>query len=1204
MSIVLDILIVLFVYGILLYSVLLISSYLLIGLFAIRETDIYLHKNDFTDYRLLASSPHAPHVTIIAPAYNEGKTIVDNIRSLLSIQYSNLELIVVNDGSKDDSLQKMINAYQLIKVNFFIDSRIPSKPIRGVYRSKNPRFKKLLIIDKENGGKGDTLNVGINAASNNYVVCIDADCVLEQDSILKMVKPFLEETDEKVIASGGVIRIANSCVVEDGRITQINMPKDYLPRIQSLEYIRAFLLGRMAWSRLNGLMIISGAFGMFRKEIAIECGGYDHKTVGEDMEMVVRMRRLLEERKEKYRIIYIPDPLCWTEAPFSLEILGRQRNRWTRGLFETLRIHKKMFLNPDYRLLGALSYPYWFFFEMLGPLVEFLGFVVFIVLALSGLIDWDFFFIFLGFIVLFGQAYSVFAIYMEVATYYQYKRKRDIVNLIVTALSEPFYFHPFIVYSALKGYIDLIKKKSSWGEMTRQGFGTSTKNEGSASPQQDFMANENDMVVDYGPSYSEPAGPVSLSSEAFGTKTVIKDKDIPVESNPFINFIYSLLEKASDFLSLYLIFFIVFLFERIFELLYNEQKHGTPKFFGSVIVDGFLKDVGFCFELGLGLFIFYAIISLISKKIARISFIAVAALITIIQLSLSQYFLTTLVPLGGDLWGYSLADINQTVGAGGGVPILVIIMCLFFIGLLISGVVFISKRIKLSQILSGTLLIIFSIALVINSASLTNTIQPGEEFSNNLSTNKSWYFYSSSYKHFFPDVKRADIFSTVTIAKIDTTAHFSFKYLDEANYPFLHSVDTSRNVLGAYFDSSKTPPNIVMILVEGLGRAFTNQGAYLGNFTPFLDSLSGQSLYWQNFLSEGGRTFAVLPSILGSNPFNKNGFNELADNMPQHFSLINILKNNGYNTSFYYGGDAHFDFMDTYLKKSGITSINDLNTFPSGYIQMPKSNGSLSWGYGDKELFRRFLETKQNNPGPFLSILLTLSTHSPFLINDQQNYLSKFESRLNELHFDEAQKIVTRNYKDQYASILFMDDAIKGFIDQYKKRADFKNTVFIITGDHRMPEIPMTTKIDRYHVPFIIFSPMLKRHKTFESISTHFDVTPSLLGWLKNSFSFKVPSVSSWMGYGLDTEAVFRNIHSYPFMQTKNNIDDFVKEEYMLNDTTLSKIDANMGLYPENNDSKKRELKDEMDRFKLKNDKFIQTKTLMPDSILSRYFAK
>ena len=470
MTSVVDIILILFVYGILLYSVMLISSYLLIGLFAIRETDIYLHKNDFTDYRLLASSPHAPQVTIIAPAYNEGLTIVENVRSLLSIQYSNLELIVINDGSTDDSLKKLIEAYQLISVNYFIDNKLVTKPVRNVYRSKNPRYKKLLIIDKENGGKGDTLNVGLNAASNNYVVCIDADCVLEQDSILKMIKPFLEETDEKVIASGGVIRIANSCVIQEGRIVQIKMPKEYLPRIQSLEYIRAFLLGRMAWSRLNGLMIISGAFGMFRKDIAIECGGYDHHTVGEDMELVVRMRRLLEERQEKYRIIYIPDPLCWTEAPYSLKILGRQRNRWTRGLYETLKMHKKMFLNPDYRLLGSLSYPYWFFFEMLGPLIEFIGFAVFVILALLGLIDWDFFFIFLGFIVCFGQTYSIFAIYMEVATYYQYKRKRDILNLMLTAISEPFYFHPFIVFSALKGYIDLIKKKSQWGEMTRQGF--------------------------------------------------------------------------------------------------------------------------------------------------------------------------------------------------------------------------------------------------------------------------------------------------------------------------------------------------------------------------------------------------------------------------------------------------------------------------------------------------------------------------------------------------------------------------------------------------------------------------------------------------------------------------------------------------------------------------------------------------------------
>lgn len=462
-------------YGIFLYSFVLLLSYVLIAIYSVGETRRYIWKNSFTDYRVLASSVHAPSVTIIAPAYNEGMTIVENVRSLLSIFYVNLEVIVVNDGSKDDCLQKMIDAYQLEKVEYFVDYKIATKEVRGVYKSRNSVHHKLIVVDKVNGGKADALNVGINISSNNYLICIDVDCILEQDALLKMVKPFLEQTgEEKVIASGGVIRIANSCEIEDGRLVKVRLTNEYLPRMQILEYIRAFILGRMAWSRLNGLMLISGAFGAFDKEIAVKCGGYNHNTVGEDMELVVRMRRYMEERKEKYRVTYIPDPLCWTEAPAAFKILGRQRNRWTRGTIETLRFHKTMFFNPNYGLLGMLSYPYWFLFEMCAPGIEFLGFICFLIFAVTGFLNWSFFLTYLFFIISFGYLYSCFAILMEVRTFNQYKRRTDILKLLLTALTEPFYFHPFVVFNGVKGYIDYLRKKKSWGEMTRQGFAKKT----------------------------------------------------------------------------------------------------------------------------------------------------------------------------------------------------------------------------------------------------------------------------------------------------------------------------------------------------------------------------------------------------------------------------------------------------------------------------------------------------------------------------------------------------------------------------------------------------------------------------------------------------------------------------------------------------------------------------------------------------------
>jgi cellulose synthase/poly-beta-1,6-N-acetylglucosamine synthase-like glycosyltransferase len=462
-------------YGILLYSIVLLSLYVFIGLYSIGEIRKYLFKNSFTDYRALASSTQAPGMSILAPAYNEGANVIENVRSLLSIHYNNLEVIIINDGSKDDSLEKLIAAYDLYKSDFFVNEQVATKPVRGVYKSRAKKYRKLIVVDKVNGGKADALNVGINISQKEYIVCIDVDCILEQDALLKLAKPFLENTTQRVIATGGVIRIANGCTIEDGMLVKINLPNTFLPRMQTLEYIRAFLLGRMAWSRLNGLLLISGAFGAFDKEIAVKCGGYDHNTVGEDMELVVRMRRYMEELKQPYKVSFIPDPLCWTEAPVSFKILGRQRNRWARGTIETLRMHKVMFFNPKYGLLGMLSYPYWFFFEYLAPIIEFVGMSCFIILALFGLTNWYFFFCLLALVFSFGIMYSIFAILMEVLTYNQYSRYRDVLRLILTALMEPFVFHPFVVWSSIKGNIDLYQKKNSWGEMTRQGLSSPKK---------------------------------------------------------------------------------------------------------------------------------------------------------------------------------------------------------------------------------------------------------------------------------------------------------------------------------------------------------------------------------------------------------------------------------------------------------------------------------------------------------------------------------------------------------------------------------------------------------------------------------------------------------------------------------------------------------------------------------------------------------
>jgi cellulose synthase/poly-beta-1,6-N-acetylglucosamine synthase-like glycosyltransferase len=454
------------------YTILAISSYMVLAIISIIETIAYMRKNSFVNYTEILASPISPSISIIAPAFNESVNIVENIRSLLSSHYVNYDVIIINDGSTDDSLEKLIKTYDLIPTEYLINEKIKTKPLKtGVYKSTNPAFDKLIVVDKENGGKADALNMGLNISKNKYVACIDVDCLFLEDALQKMIKPFLEITDAKVIAAGGVIRIANSCIIKEGKLIDVNFPKKWLERAQILEYSRSFLLGRMAWSKLNGLLIISGAFGLFDKKIAIEVGGYDTNTVGEDMEIVVRMRRYMREGKQKYKVAYIPDPLCWTEAPDNYKVFIAQRNRWTRGTIETLKKHKKIGFNPKYRTLGLISYPYTFLFERMAPIVEVAGIIYIGILILIGGIRWDYAFAFLALAYLFSILFSLMSIVSEELTFHEYKKKGTGIKLIMISLLEPFIIHPFLLYAAIKGNIYYYSKKDrKWGDMTKKGM--------------------------------------------------------------------------------------------------------------------------------------------------------------------------------------------------------------------------------------------------------------------------------------------------------------------------------------------------------------------------------------------------------------------------------------------------------------------------------------------------------------------------------------------------------------------------------------------------------------------------------------------------------------------------------------------------------------------------------------------------------------
>lgn len=452
------------------FTIVLFITYIILAGVSALQIRKYLRKSKNTDYDLLLNSEIAPMVSVIAPAYNEGLTIVQNIQSLLSLKYTNYNLIIVNDGSIDNSMDQIIKEFDLELQKQPAFSELPTKRVRGIYRSRNRSFSKLLVIDKENGGKADALNAGINLSESAYFLAVDVDCIIQEDALIKMLKPFLEHSSHKVVATGGVVRIANSCEVNKGRMIKVHFPKNFWTRFQVLEYLRAFLMSRIAWSKLDGLLLVSGAFGMFDREVVIAVGGYSKKTVGEDMELIVRMRRYMIQLKVPYKICYIPDPLCWTIVPTDIKSLIHQRSRWMRGTIETLYTHRKIAFNPKYKTLGLLGYTYWLLFEWAAPIIEIIGIIYFVLIAILGHPNWPFFFVLLFFVYFFSITYSLWAFVFEEFSYHRYEKPSDVLKVAITILMEPLVYHPFILFSSIKANIEKILHKKHWGTITRSEF--------------------------------------------------------------------------------------------------------------------------------------------------------------------------------------------------------------------------------------------------------------------------------------------------------------------------------------------------------------------------------------------------------------------------------------------------------------------------------------------------------------------------------------------------------------------------------------------------------------------------------------------------------------------------------------------------------------------------------------------------------------
>ena len=453
-------------YVVLLYFLAVNSWYLILLVSSLLEMRRHMLLIADESRHLLLSSTLSPTISILAPAFNEEATIEGSLRAVLALQYPSLEVIVISDGSKDRTVQVLIERFDLVPVKSIYERRIQTKPVRNLYRSST--YPALVVIDKENGGKADALNVGLSFARGELICAMDADTLIEGDGLQRMVRPFLHETD--VVATGGTIRVVNGSEVKFGRLIRTRVPTNALAGIQVVEYLRGFLFGRLGWNRLGGNIIISGAFGLFRRESVVSAGGYLHDTVGEDMELVLRLKRLSYERSGPGKIAFVPDPVAWTEVPESARVLGRQRDRWHRGLADVLWRHRRMLFNPRYGVTGLVVFPYYVFVELLAPVIEATGLISLAVGLIFGIIDWNFAVLFYLTAYGLGTALSAFTLILEDLSFHRYETFRDRALLFWWALLENLGYRQMTVYWRLRGLWKFIRGRKDWGAMERKGF--------------------------------------------------------------------------------------------------------------------------------------------------------------------------------------------------------------------------------------------------------------------------------------------------------------------------------------------------------------------------------------------------------------------------------------------------------------------------------------------------------------------------------------------------------------------------------------------------------------------------------------------------------------------------------------------------------------------------------------------------------------
>jgi phosphoglycerol transferase MdoB-like AlkP superfamily enzyme len=650
-----------------------------------------------------------------------------------------------------------------------------------------------------------------------------------------------------------------------------------------------------------------------------------------------------------------------------------------------------------------------------------------------------------------------------------------------------------------------------------------------------------------------------------------------------------------DYLLIILAYLPILFLIRLSEYLDLVFFHAVPGSTLKLEVLGYLTDNLLFFTYALILFIPFSLFYLIHKKAGNIFMFIFLLLYTLISLSLQSYFTQTMIPLDQVIFFYTPGMIRDIVLSSTRFSVFGIVAPLIVISSQLFLFFFLRKQ-RLPQLL----IVSIGVVILLSPIHLNRALPDRENYQNDYDyfvlSNKLEYFVSKVIK--FRNFRAKGSMQSDSAISEASRYHFQnpeFTYLN-ADYPLLR-VERTPDALGPYFNFGKEKPNFVFIIFESLSTSFCGKDPYYGSFMPFLDSLIGKSLYWNNFLSTAERTFNVLPAVFGSLPFSNAEF-YLNSNPPLHFSLIRYLKENGYFTTFYYGGNPSFSGYDNFMKHESIDLImSHFGKNLSSYIIMEKS---WEWGHPDGDLYKRSFEVLDSlKRSPRLDIYLTISSHAPFKPPDEEHYHQEFDKRVKKLNLRPDIKRMVEIQRDIFSTIIYTDQSLKEFFDTYRKRDDFKNTVFIITGDHAMPELNTTylNVLEKYHVPLVIYSEMLKKPEWFRSVSSHLDIAPSILAMLKSHGFVATRPVCHWLGQGIDVSGDLRNTHKVSFIFNNGSQEEYIDGMNFISGDRLFQVVSGLKLKKVNNAPVAERLRREQETYLSVTNDVANKKIVVPDEL-------